>query len=359
MLAHLRSVFDITIVVRQPWTEWFGSLRRLISFVTRGKVDLAWSPYWSALGSRKARKTVAQSDVDIVFCVGVSPICALLSGEKPTVFISDATVAGLLDYNPKFTALSSAYRRHAIAIETRAVSLSVAAFYPSEWARNDAIRYHGASPTKTHVVNWGANLEADYTQLPGDIVLPWKLLFIGVNWKAKGGNIAVDAVRLLSAMGVAVQLDVVGSRPSNLNISMSNITFHGFLDKNVFADRTKLNGLFRSANLLLFPTQFEALGIVTAEAASFGAPTIAYRTGGVAANILDGKTGILLPAGAPPQLWASTINTLLKDRPRYDAMRRAAIAWHRTTLNWPTWANAVASIIDASDRHRDKSSGTA
>ena len=264
---------------------------------------------------------------------------------KRTVFISDATVAGLLDYNPKFTAMSATYRQHAINIETKAVRHSVAAFYPSEWARDDAIHHHGAIPAQTHYVNWGANLTADYTPLLAESTLPWRLLFIGVNWQAKGGDIAVETVRLLSEMGVAVHLDVVGSRPSDPNFADPNVTLHGFLDKNIPAERAKLMELFRTAHLLLFPTRFEALGIVSAEAASFGIPTIAYQTGGVAANIIDGETGILLPPGTSPQAWAKIISALIKDGPRYAAMRRAALAWHRTTVNWSTWAEAVAKVL--------------
>lgn len=345
MLTHLRPLFDVTTVVREPWAKWFGPARKVVSRLTRGKIDLIWSPFWTALASRKARQAIAADNVDIVFCVGVSSIAALMNKTHRCVFISDATVVGMIDYNPKFTAMSAALRKRAIAIETDAVSRSDAAFYPSEWARDDALRFHGAIPAKTHYVNWGANLTADCTPLLFDLTPPWRFLFIGVNWQAKGGDIAVETVRRLNEMGIKAQLDVVGSRPADPNFADPNVTLHGFLDKNVLVERDKLMGLLRGSNLLLFPTQFEALGIVSAEAASFGVPTVAYRTGGVAANIVDGETGILLPPEAAAEVWANAIFTLIKDQPRYAAMRHAALAWHRSTVNWPTWAEAIADVL--------------
>ena len=345
MLTHLYLLFDVVLIVRQPWAKWFDPARRGVSCVTRGRVDLGRSPFWTALASRTGRRSVAEAGVDIVFCVGVSPIAALVSKTTPTAFVSDATAIGMIGYNPKFTAMSATYRQHAIDIETKAVSSSVAAFYPSEWARDDAIRFHGADPAKTHLVHWGANLTADRTPLLADVAPPWRLLFIGVNWQGKGGNIAVETVRLLNRMGIAVHLDVVGSRPSDPNFADPNVTLHGFLDKNVPTERARLIELFRSSNLLLFPTQFEALGIVSAEAASFGIPTVAYRTGGVAANIVDGETGILLAPGTPSDVWADTIFKLINDQRRYATMRRAALARHQTTLNWSTWAEAVADVL--------------
>jgi len=350
MLTHLREQYDVAIVVRQPWARWFRLLRRALAKMSRGSVEIYWSPFWAGLASRGARRAISLGSVDLVFCVGISPICALLSGTVKTVFISDATVAGLINYNPKFSALSSTYRTLANAVETKAVSQSIAAFYPSSWARDDAIRYHRACPDRAYLVNWGANLSAAHErtrpQYAGEQL---RLLFVGVNWVSKGGSIAVEAVRILAAKGMRVRLDIIGSRPENPEFVDPSVTLHGFLDKNNTVDRDRIVQMYSTSHLLLFPTQFEALGIVSAEAASFGIPTIAFRTGGVAGNLVDGETGILLDPGSSPQVWADTIFELMSDSMRYTAMCDAAESWSRNRGNWATWARFVARLLDGKE----------
>jgi len=346
MLTHLREFFDVTTVVRQPWPKWFIKTRLLLTYATQGRVDLSWSPFWTALASRAARRTIVRSNVDFIFCVGISPIAALLSTTGRTVFISDATVAGMLGYNPTFTAMSSMYRASAMKIETNAVSQSLAAFYPSDWARDDAIRHHAADPRTARKIGWGSNLTDDDRQPALDAMPPeWRLLFVGVRWRTKGGDIALETVRQLNRLGIRVHLDVVGSAPADPNFNDPNVTLHGFLDKNDPIDRATLTQIFRRSHLLLFPTQFDALGVVSAEAASFGVPTVAFRTGGVPANVIDGETGVLLPAGTRADVWAKTVHDLIADRERYATMRRAALAFSRKTANWKSWAAAVADML--------------
>ena len=328
MLASLREFFDFEVVIHSPWAPWFKPLRRLILILTQRRVDIVLSPFWAALGSREACRKITQQRVDFAFCVGIAPICAVLCAEAPTVFVSDATAAGLIDYNPRFTALSPTYRRLAMTVETRAVSGSIAALYPSAWACNDALRSHTTDASRVHLVHWGANLVAEGPPPVRDGEPPavWRLLFIGVDWQGKGGDIAVATVRRLAALGLSVHLDIVGSQPpSNILAGDPLFTLHGFLDKNDAAQRAKLLRLFGDAHLLLFPTQFEALGIVSAEAASFAMPVVAFDTGGVAGNIVDGETGILLAPGTPPEVWTDVVAALLSDPARYAAMCAAAL----------------------------------
>ncbi|HRQ86246.1 MAG TPA: glycosyltransferase, partial [Flavobacteriales bacterium] len=55
----------------------------------------------------------------------------------------------------------------------------------------------------------------------------------------------------------------------------------GFLNKNLPADMARLEHHLRTADFLILPTRFEAYGIVFCEAAAYGLPALASRTGGV------------------------------------------------------------------------------
>ncbi len=56
-----------------------------------------------------------------------------------------------------------------------------------------------------------------------------KLLFIGVDWERKGGDVALKVVELLNNMGVQTELHIVGCDPEG---SMPTfVVRHGFIPK--------------------------------------------------------------------------------------------------------------------------------
>jgi hypothetical protein len=61
---------------------------------------------------------------------------------------------------------------------------------------------------------------------------------------------------------------------------------------------------FREAHFLVLPTLADATPIVFSEAQAFGLPPISYDVGGVGGAISHGRTGLLLPPGAPAELFA-------------------------------------------------------
>jgi phosphatidylinositol alpha-1,6-mannosyltransferase len=61
------------------------------------------------------------------------------------------------------------------------------------------------------------------------------------------------------------------------------------------------------------PKRLEGLGLAYLEAGTRGVPSIACRTGGVAEAVLDGETGVLLPADADAAAVAGAITQLAND----------------------------------------------
>jgi glycosyltransferase involved in cell wall biosynthesis len=65
-----------------------------------------------------------------------------------------------------------------------------------------------------------------------------------------------------------------------------------------FVEHTDLPKLYRSADVLAAPSQYEGgLGMVYLEAMACGLPVVATAAGGAAESVLDGETGILLKHG--------------------------------------------------------------
>ena len=64
---------------------------------------------------------------------------------------------------------------------------------------------------------------------------------------------------------------------------------------------------------MALPSLNEAVGRIILEAACFGVPAVASRTGGVPEIVRDGSTGILVEPGNPAEL-AKGIMLLLRDK---------------------------------------------
>lgn len=357
MLQALGKEFDLGLVIRKPWRPGFPFLRRLVRRLSFGKIDLFWSPTWTRFGAGPTVERLRRSDSDMAFVVAATPICALLNSTNKTVFVSDATQSAMVNYNPRFSSLTANLKTRAAQLETTSISRSMVAFFPSRWARSSAIKDHAASPDRAFQVPWGANLPSVDIKPPEERSLDeWRILFVGINWVGKGGDIVLKTAELLRNRGRRVHFDIVGSVPSTPPPAIEGVTFHGFLNKNVEEHRDRLTALFQNAHMLILPTQFEALGLVVAEAASFAVPSISYDTGGVSGNFDPGKTGILLETSAGPEEFSREIEDLLSDQSRYVAMAHAAMNYSENRLNWPAWAREVGALVRQqwqSERHAE------
>jgi len=83
--------------------------------------------------------------------------------------------------------------------------------------------------------------------------------------------------------------------------------------------------LLQATDLFLLPSQTESFGLAALEAMACGSPVVASRAGGLPEVIDDAVNGILEPVGSVEAMGRRAVE-LLRDAPRYAAMREAAIA---------------------------------
>ena len=347
MLEALKREFNVVEVVRQPWPTWFSLTRKVLRRLTAGRVDIYWWPAAARLGAARTIATLKRPDIDFTFVVAASPIGAELVRRQPVAYVSDATFALMANYNVWLKRLAPPLKQSARRLESDCLQGAAATFLPSEWARNSAIKDHGGDGARIHVQPWGSNLIPENPTPPESrSKTTWRLLFIGTDWVGKGGDIALATIAEMRRRGHDVHLDIVGSNPGDTP-KLDGITFHGFLDKRKPAEREKLYGLFRSAHAFFLPTKSEALGIVFAEAASYGLPAISYDTGGISAMVANGETGLLLDEGSNSNQFADTLIGLLGDWDGYVRMAKAAPLRSERVLNWPAWAREVRRTLTA------------
>ncbi|MFA5261943.1 MAG: glycosyltransferase, partial [Candidatus Omnitrophota bacterium] len=99
-------------------------------------------------------------------------------------------------------------------------------------------------------------------------------------------------------------LYVVGSGSEEVKLkkmASGNIKFLGQVSQN------ELTGLYLGARALIMP-QEEDFGIVALEAQSYGVPVIAFKKGGAADTVINGKTGVLFESQTANSLMQAVRN---------------------------------------------------
>lgn len=304
---------------------------------------------WTVSGSlgRTFGRLLQGDQFDVAFAPIGSAAIARLETDIPIVYSSDATFRLVEGYYPRFSGLAPSSARAAERLEAAAIARAAAVLYPSQWAARSAIDSYRAPAAKVHVIPYGANLARD----PGQVVASepsdgrWQLLFLGVDWKRKGGELALGAVEELTRRGRDVELVVCGTEPDRQ--TSARVTVVPFLDKNVRADADRLEHLLASCQLLLLPTRAECYGIVFCEAAAYGMPSVTTATGGVTEIVQDGVNGVALPLGADAAGYADAIDALMADPAAYRRMRERARRTFEERFNWDAWGRATAGVVDS------------
>ena len=125
----------------------------------------------------------------------------------------------------------------------------------------------------------------------GDIVI----LFVGGDWERKGLALAMEGVALARAAGAGQPfLWIVGDG--------NRLRFQALADRLGIGERTHFFGFrgdaerfYQASDVFLFPSLYEAMGMVAYEAAAAGLPLVATGCNGLEDLIGANEAGILIP----------------------------------------------------------------
>lgn len=157
-----------------------------------------------------------------------------------------------------------------------------------------------------------------------------RLLAVAKDYNLKGIDIAIEATRMLRAMGINATLRIVGQDGKNED----GIEFMGLYKKSDPDQFKTYISHYQWAHLLIHPARYEAAGIVCGEAASFGVPTITNAAGGLATTVKDGVSGVVLPKGSSPNQYAEVVEQFLASPDQYQKLRITTRKRYEEELNW-------------------------
>jgi len=294
-----------------------------------------------------AAQRLAGRSFDVIVTLDCVPEVAFLQTDIPILVITDITFSLQQGYSAEYSHLLAFSVRQGEIVERAAFQNASKLLFESYWAARSAIEDYGINAQKVHVIPAGANLD----HIPSrEQVLAKKpsgrcrLLFVGIDWQRKGGDIAYETLLKLHEMGIEAELTVCGCAPPT-GVTHPRMTVIPFLDKNDERQVCEIEELYAMADFLILPTRNEAFGVVFCEAAAFGLPVITTHTGGVPEVVRDGENGYVLPYEARTEVYAQVIAELYQDEQRYRQFSQSSRAIFEKHLNWDAWGIAVHSII--------------
>lgn len=298
---------------------------------------------------RLLRRSAPPVDVDALDITGLDAVVGLVASplldrladrhpDMPILHVTDATPAFLRDaYGWTVPAKDD-------AIETRLARQADVLVYSSEQIAARAgqdLGHPGLCPT---TVPFGVNFDSLPERCPKKPALSkLNLLFVGIDWTRKGGDIAVDALRHLRASGLDATLTIVGRCPEE-HQNTDGVIYAGFLNKNRPRDAARLTRLYRDAHLFVLPSRADCSPMVVAEAMAHGTPVLAADTGGIASLVGHGGAGRVLAQHTPPRDWAEAIRQMTGDRDAYAFMSDAGFDRAHQSLSWNNWAKQIETL---------------
>jgi len=299
----------------------------------------------SYLLSLTINRRINKKKYDIIFAPASSTEVAFIKTKVPIIYLSDSSFGQLNGYYDVFSNLFKFSIKESNYIEQKAINKSSYFVYPSKWATDYVIKEYNVDKSKVSIIPFGANIDKKFikyiekTRKKDEL---FKLLFIGVYWKRKGGDVVFDTFKFLLDKGYNVSLTICGCVPP---IQHEKMKVYPFLNKNIEEDMNKLTEIIQESHVLFVPTKADCSPIVFCEASAFGLPIITTDTGGVSSIVENDVNGFCLPINSNSTAYAEVIIKLIQDEQNFLKLSKSSRALYLSKLNWENWGKEVSDII--------------
>ncbi|GAB4366813.1 MAG: hypothetical protein Kow00121_04510 [Elainellaceae cyanobacterium] len=302
--------------------------------------------------AQQISQKLSKLKTDIVFSATTNPI-AYLECNQPIVFWADATFANILDFYPQYSNLCQETIRDWHRMEQLALEKSRLAIYSSDWAAQTAIDYYKADAAKVKVVPFGANIHNEQSlhevkdlieARPSDHC---KILFLGVDWYRKGGDVALKVATELNKAGLRTELTVVGCQPVLDGPLPDFVKPLGFISKATEQGKAKIYQLITESHFLILPSRADCTPIVFCEANSFGVPCLTTNVGGIPTIIRDDVNGKRFDLDVNIDEYCSYIFNLFEQYSDYKQLAISSFKEYETRLNWTVAGKTIKDLLSA------------
>ncbi|MBI5323793.1 MAG: glycosyltransferase family 4 protein [Ignavibacteriae bacterium] len=309
-------------------------------------------PFFIKQINKQIERQIEKTKPDIILSQGSLEV-SLLKCKQPIIIWCDGNFFDLINKHPHYKNLTSKTIDDSFKLEQMAYDKAALLLFPSEWAAQSTVNNYNVNPSKVKVVQYGANIENElpYESIknkilsrPKDVI---KILFSGVDWHYKGGDILIEAGKLLIDKGYKIEINIIGCNP-NLDTEILKFTkVHGFLKKSEEIGNNLLQQLYLNSNFFVLPTRYETYGISFCEANAYGLPVFGTNTGGVPSIINNGINGYLIEQKDSSIFIAEKINYLFSNYEEYINLSISSYNEFKTRLNWYQSCQKVKSLSES------------
>ncbi len=256
-----------------------------------------------------------------------------LMARIPTVVSMDATplnfdsIGSPYDHTPSSFKMLESLKN---AINRRTFNSAARLVTWCDWAKDSLVADYGIDASRVVVIPPGVDVNKWKPSHAVEAKLPVRLLFVGGDFRRKGGETVLDAFE--TSLRQDCELDIITREQVNTR-GLTGVRVHHGLGSNA----PELVDLYARADIFVFPTQADVLPLAIMEAMASGLPVITTAVGGLREQVQDGVTGFVVPLSDPGALAAATLR-LVRDpdlrRVMSAAARRSAEGKYNAAVNY-------------------------
>lgn len=244
------------------------------------------------------------------FLLGDTALRVAMNKNIPIIFTHHTRYEDYAHYVP----FPEAMREVAIELPTQFANLCDGVIAPSESLAR-IIRGRGVTtpirvvPTGIDVAAFGSANGRAFRQrmkIPADALV---IGHVGRLAPEKNLEFLAEGVARFLHQNPAARFLVVGDGPGRDSLR-ATLEQQGVADRLLLAGKRTgrvLREAYRAMDVFAFASKSETQGMVVAEAMAAGCPVVALDASGVREVVVDGKNGVLLPAGASPAKFAAAL----------------------------------------------------
>lgn len=289
---------EVTVIVPvQPpavrFERWRSALLRRMGYNVFTACDV--SRLRRLAGS--IENAMAGTKADVIFSRSTH-FTAWLNTPLPMVNYVDAVFDCIVDFYPSYDHLDFLSLRAGHRAESRALRRSALTLLKCFWSAARAIRCYRIPEARLGVVQTPAIFPSEPSRsevlaIRSGARRALQCLIVGDDWRRKGADIALEAVRKVRGMGLDVRLTTLGMKaPSELS-SEFWLEILPPLQKGLPVEYAKFCQTFLSADISLLPSRADFTPNVIGEACAFGLPTVGSPVGAIPEMIEHGQTGFV------------------------------------------------------------------
>ena len=221
-----------------------------------------------------------------------------------------------------------------------------AIFTMGKWLRDYLIEKEGVPADKVFAVGGGINVDIhhiDHLKKRGN-----KILFVGHDFKRKGGDIVIQAFCILKQQIQDLELYIVGPKKNPI-LKREMIEGIHFLGEQ---SHQQLTEIYNQCDIFCMPSRFEAYGLVFLEALAYGLPCVARNAFSMREIIHEGENGYLVDSDMPSELALKMELALHNQKMQTDV--RAMKEYYVNEYSWASVVKRIVSVIEKTDWSKEE-----